>query len=337
MRKQIPVVLVAGFLGAGKTTLLNHLLHNSSGARIGVVVNDFGSIGVDAMAVAGQVDSMVSLNNGCLCCAVDASGLDGMLARLSGADLDVIVIEASGLAEPRGLIRLLLASEHEHIEYGGLVEVVDGAEFTAVRAEHPELADHVRLADLVVLNKIDRIADGVRETVEELAQGVPVLGVEHGRIDPALLFELPERREEHARQLSFLDLSEEDTADEDHSRHAHARYDSVEFESETPLHPRRFMEFMENRPAGIYRIKGDVDLGLPGHDKKYTVHTVGAFLRLRRSGWAAGERRGTRLVLIGAGIDGETIGKQLRSCEEPDPSQVDSQAMLPVLRFLPEE
>ncbi|MGC7096650.1 CobW family GTP-binding protein [Amycolatopsis lurida] len=333
MRKQIPVVLVAGFLGAGKTTLLNHLLHNSSGARIGVVVNDFGSIGIDAMAVAGQVDSMVSLNNGCLCCAVDASGLDGMLARLSGADLDVIVIEASGLAEPRGLIRLLLASEHEHIEYGGLVEVVDGAEFNTVRAEHPELGEHVRLADLVVLNKIDRIADGVRETVEELAHGVPVLGVEHGRIDPAMLFELPERREEHARQLSFLDLSEED---EDHSQHAHTKYDSVEFETEVPLHPRRFMEFMENRPAGIYRIKGEVNLGLPGHDKKYTLHTVGAFLRLRRSGWA-GRPPATRLVLIGAGIDGEMLRKQLRSCEEPDPSQVDSQAMLPVLRFLPEE
>ncbi|UJW33050.1 GTP-binding protein [Saccharothrix sp. AJ9571] len=332
MRKQIPVVLVAGFLGAGKTTLLNHLLHNSSGARIGVVVNDFGSIGIDAMAVAGQVDSMVSLNNGCLCCAVDASGLDGMLARLSGADLDVIVIEASGLAEPRGLIRLLLSSEHEHIEYGGLVEVVDGAEFTAVRERHPELADHVRLADLVVLNKIDRSAEGVREVVEELAQGVPVLAVDHGRIDPSLLFELPERREEHARQLSFLDLSEED-----HSQHAHATYDSVEFESEVPLHPRRFMEFLENRPAGIYRIKGEVNLGLPGHDKKYTLHTVGAFLRLRRSGWASGERPATRLVLIGAGIDGARIREQLRGCEEPDPAKVDSQAMLTVLRFLPEE
>lgn len=79
---RIPVVLVAGFLGAGKTTLLNHLLANREGARVGVVVNDFGSVNVDALAVAGQVDTMVSLGNGCLCCAVDASGLDAMLGRL---------------------------------------------------------------------------------------------------------------------------------------------------------------------------------------------------------------------------------------------------------------
>lgn len=72
--RQIPVVVLAGFLGSGKTTLLNHLLHRSGGSRIGAVVNDFGAIEIDAMAVAGALgDSTVSLGNGCLCCAVDAA------------------------------------------------------------------------------------------------------------------------------------------------------------------------------------------------------------------------------------------------------------------------
>ncbi|MYR55370.1 GTP-binding protein, partial [Streptomyces sp. SID625] len=78
----MPVVVLAGFLGSGKTTLLNHLLHHSGGSRIGAIVNDFGAIEIDAMAVAGALgDSTVSLGNGCLCCAVDAGELDQYLDR----------------------------------------------------------------------------------------------------------------------------------------------------------------------------------------------------------------------------------------------------------------
>ena len=75
-KKRIPVVIVAGFLGSGKTTLLNHVLRNNRGVRVGVIVNDFGAVNIDSMMVAGQVDSMVSLSNGCMCCAVDVSDMD---------------------------------------------------------------------------------------------------------------------------------------------------------------------------------------------------------------------------------------------------------------------
>lgn len=155
--QQIPVVVLSGFLGSGKTTLLNHLLRSARGTRIGVMVNDFGSIEIDAMTVAGQVGSTVSLGNGCLCCAVDASELDTYLEALTrpSAHLDVIVIEASGLAEPQELVRMVLASDNERIVYGGLVQVVDAAEFDATRARHPETDRHLAIADLVVVNKAD--------------------------------------------------------------------------------------------------------------------------------------------------------------------------------------
>ena len=164
-KKQIPVIVVAGFLGSGKTTLLNHLLRNNDGVRIGVIVNDFGSVNIDSMMVAGQVDSMVSLSNGCLCCAVDVSDMDEMLNKLAHrqSGIDVIVIEASGLAEPRNMIRLVLGSENPSVVYGGLVVLVDGANFSTVRREHPELDQHVRLADLVVVNKIDSVPVAERE------------------------------------------------------------------------------------------------------------------------------------------------------------------------------
>ncbi|MCB5906445.1 CobW family GTP-binding protein [Streptomyces pinistramenti] len=218
--QQIPVVVLAGFLGSGKTTLLNHLLAAGDGTRIGAIVNDFGSIEIDAMTVAGQVDSMVSLGNGCLCCAVDTSELDDYLERLArpAARIDVIVIEASGLAEPQELIRMILASENDRIVYGGLVEVVDAAEFDATRVRHPELDRHVAIADLVVLNKADRIEDArrarLRDTLAELAPGRPVISAAYGRVDPELFFDRgPGEADDAAvRQLSFEDLLRETAA-----------------------------------------------------------------------------------------------------------------------------
>lgn len=337
--RRIPVVLVAGFLGAGKTTLLNHLLANREGARVGVVVNDFGRVNVDALAVAGQVDTMVSLGNGCLCCAVDASGLDAMLAKLSSAEagIDVIVVEASGIAEPRDLIRLMIASENPDIRYGGLAEVVDAAEFEAARERHPELADHLRLADLVVLNKADRVpAEALAKltaTVEELAPGRPLLVTEHGRVDPRLFFD-PEPRGERAGQLSFDDLREDE---HDHAQHLHAEYQTVTFTAETPLAPRAFVEFLERRPAGLYRMKGQADFGPIGPKSRFHLHTVGGFVQLERSAWPPGEPRRTELVLIGAGIDTGAVLADLDRCLAADPDNVDERGLLHVLRYLPDE
>ncbi|WP_116049843.1 CobW family GTP-binding protein [Amycolatopsis palatopharyngis] len=337
-RHRIPVVLVAGFLGSGKTTLLNHLLTNSSGTRIGVVVNDFGSINIDAMAVAGQVDSSISLQNGCLCCTVDASGMDALLDRLTrpGTDLDAIVVEASGLAEPKEMIRLILAASNEHVSYGGLVDVVDAAEFENTRLAHPEIDRHLAYADLVVLNKIDRLEGQVSaelaETVGRLSGGKPVLATERGRIDPSLLFDPRRAPEENvARQLSFDDLRHEHGG---HDEHLHATYDSVEFRISQALHPRRLMHFLDNRPPGLFRLKGVVYFGIPGHTQKFTVHTVGGFLEVRRSRWTEGEPRETQLVLIGTALDREALLTALHSCAEDDPDSVDPQSMLRILRHV---
>ncbi|WP_086826520.1 GTP-binding protein [Allokutzneria sp. NRRL B-24872] len=337
-RKQIPVVIVAGFLGSGKTTLLNHLLSASGGTRIGVVVNDFGSINIDAMQVAGQVDSMISLGNGCLCCLVDASGMDALLERLArpGAGIDVIVIEASGLAEPRDMIRMVLASDNPRLCYGGLVEVVDGAEFESSRQRHPELDKHLRYADLVVLNKIDRIdaerQESLRAKVSELSEGKPVLPTSHGRVDPSLLFEQRPKRDVLVRQLSFDDLAHEDAGD--HSGHVHAAYQSVEFSSALPLNPRRLMAFLDSRPAGLYRVKGFVHFGLPGHRQKHVLHTVGGFLRFERSRWEEGQAHHTHLVLIGSGIDADAVRAGLQECVETDSAPSDKQAMLLIAPYL---
>ncbi|WP_327224226.1 GTP-binding protein [Streptomyces platensis] len=362
--QQIPVVVLAGFLGSGKTTLLNHLLGNGDGTRIGAIVNDFGSIEIDAMTVAGQVDSMVSLGNGCLCCAVDTSELDTYLERLArpAARIDVIVIEASGLAEPQELIRMILASDNDRIVYGGLIEVVDAAEFDDTRARHPELDRHVAIADIVVLNKADRIGDAARrslmDTLADLAPGRPVISTAYGRVDPELFFDRGpgEDLDAAVRQLSFEDLLREAAAngapahDSDdhcghpgecghpgsthHEGHLHAAYESVEFTSAEPMHPRRLMEFLDSRPAGLYRIKGFVHFDVPENRQKFTVHAVGDFLRFYPVPWPKGEERCTQLVMIGSGIDAPALRKELEGCRDSAPSEADPNSMWGVLRYV---
>lgn len=171
-RPAIPVIVVAGFLGAGKTTLLNALLGNTVGARLGVIVNDFGAINVDALLVAGQSAGTISFGNGCLCCSVDADGLGDALqrARRPGRRTGRDRRRASGIAEPRALIKMVVAVADPAIRYGGLVYVLDAAAATLTRQLHPEIGGHLAIADLVVINKADLVDGDVLSGVLDMAR-----------------------------------------------------------------------------------------------------------------------------------------------------------------------
>ncbi|MGQ0847237.1 MAG: CobW family GTP-binding protein [Sporichthyaceae bacterium] len=166
MTDRVPVVVLTGHLGSGKTTLLNFLLRRP-GARMGVVVNDFGAINVDAALVAGQVDEPASIAGGCICCLPDAGGLDEALAKLAAPrlGLDVVVVEASGLAEPATLARLERIAER-------------------VRSRNPAVqivhADHARVDPALIYD-----AAATEDPPDQLPFG------------EALRAELREHREEH--------------------------------------------------------------------------------------------------------------------------------------------
>ncbi|MFD4366411.1 CobW family GTP-binding protein [Rhodococcus sp. NPDC058521] len=338
-KKRIPVVLVGGFLGAGKTTLLNHLLRNNRGVRIGVIVNDFGAVNIDSMMVAGQVDSMMALSNGCLCCAVDVSDMDEMIDRLAGSDLDVIVVEASGLAEPRNMIRLILGSKNPSVVYGGLVMLVDGTQFEDTVERHPEVVQHLGLADLIVPNKTAGIDEERRARLEQVLREhngrAPIVFTDHGRIDPALLFEPEEDRAPTAGEQMSLDqlMLDQDHDDCDDHEHLHTSYRAVDFESASPVHPRRLVAFLEDRPVGLYRIKGYVHFDVPGQTRKFEVQTVGPHIRFVSTRWEQGQERSTQLVLIGVDVDEQDVLGRLGDCVVVDGEEPGPDTMLGVHRY----
>ena len=150
----IPLTILGGFLGAGKTTALNRLLREPTG-RVGVLVNDFGAINVDAALIAAAGGDVMQLANGCVCCAVGPD-LSDSLARMVALAPDRIVVEASGVADPWRLAQV--ARLQPGIVLDAVLVLADATEFPTHAAD-PWLADtlarQVQRADLVALSKCD--------------------------------------------------------------------------------------------------------------------------------------------------------------------------------------
>ena len=107
--KEIPVLLLTGYLGSGKTTLVNRILSNKKGIRFAVIVNDIGEVNIDAELIQRQGvvgmsdDSLVALQNGCICCTLRTDLIEQILGILKTEKFDYIVIEASGICEPESI------------------------------------------------------------------------------------------------------------------------------------------------------------------------------------------------------------------------------------------
>lgn len=139
IKKEIPVLLLTGYLGSGKTTLLNRILSNERGIKFAVIVNDIGEINIDANliekgGVVGQSDdSLVALQNGCICCTLKMDLVAQIKDILSLQRFDYIVIEASGICEPEPIAQTLCSIPsmgYEYTKYGTakldcIVTVVD--------------------------------------------------------------------------------------------------------------------------------------------------------------------------------------------------------------------
>ncbi|MCH4209837.1 CobW family GTP-binding protein [Bifidobacterium sp.] len=334
----VPVITLTGYLGAGKTTLLNHLLRRE-GARIGVVINDFGAINVDAALVSGQVDKTASIFGGCLCCMPDGGGLDDALTTLARPKLrlDAIIIEASGLADPIALSRIIHFSKAPHIRPGGIVEVIDALEhFHTVDMQRDPPARYAA-TNLIVIAKTDMLdAPSRTEIIERIEARVRMRNpdaqfalADHGIIDPGLIFDVASN-EDPQDELPIAQLLR---GSQPHAHH-HAHSASVELPG--PVSPSALVELLENPPTDAYRMKGRITVREPRRAKThelagYIVNLVGRSIHIAPMASPAipGE-----FVAIGMRLDSAQAQRRLDALPEDPGDGLDAMGLRHLHRYL---
>ena len=286
---ELSVLLITGFLGTGKTTLMRRLVAANQGVRLAAIVNDLANLNVDAALVSeagkGQGIETISLANGCICCSQSGS-IARALAKIQGWDTppERVLIEASGVADPSALTTVVGGMAGIRLE--AVIAIVDAA--AQGRNEGQKLIDRgVRAADLVLVNKTDLVSPEAAASLERklitLAPKAAVLRTIDCAIPIGLILDLPSR--DKSRPPTNLALEDE-------------RFVGIELLQSKPL-PRRDIEAMiAKAPAGIFRVKGAVDLS--DASKPELLQAVGRRFRWSQISSATSELEGHLVVVTAA-------------------------------------
>ncbi len=198
---RVPVSVITGFLGSGKTTLLNRLVRHPGMADAALIVNEFGEIGIDHALVDSSFENTVVMDSGCICCSIRGDLIDtvgDLFANVAQGRLPPfsrIVIETTGLADPVPIVQALIGEPviTERCRLDSLVTTVDAQNGARQMDEHEEAVRQAAVADIALITKTDLVPpDVVRSLAHRLARlnpGLPIHLVQHGEIDPALLFD----------------------------------------------------------------------------------------------------------------------------------------------------
>jgi len=338
---RVPCTIVTGFLGAGKTTLIRHVLANSQGRRLAVIVNEFGDVGIDGEILKGcgdaacPEDNIVELANGCLCCTVADEFVPALDAILAKDSVDHIVIETSGLALPKPLVQAFhWPAIKNRVTVDGVVVVVDGAALangrvatdldalkrqraadSALTHDDPVeevFEDQIACADLVVLNKRDLLDDaGLDRARAVIADALPrrvkVLTARDGKVDQRLLLGLGIGTEN--------DIGNRRTRHDAEAEHDHDDFDSFVVPIDELADPSTLTARIASLAErfDVLRVKGFA--AVANKPLRLLVQAVGVRVTCQFDRpWSAAERRQGQLVVIGLkGLDRAAVTAALRA------------------------
>jgi G3E family GTPase len=329
--KTTPITILTGFLGAGKTTLLNRILTGDHGLRVGVLVNDFGSINIDAELVVGVDGNMISLANGCVCCQIRDDLVEAVVALLARPEsVEYILLEASGVADPAGIFATFSDPNlRDRIRLDSVTCVLDADQVFA-HPEYPPLMElkllQVGFADMVILNKAGLAGpeqvSKVRAWLDEHFNRLRVVETDYclvpyqillgvGRFDPA--------RADHNSHA--VDNCTDSTCDDEHHRHehqgqSHAKvFSTWSYETDQPLSLEALREKLRKLPGSVYRVKGVIYTS-DELRQRAVLQVVGRRVDIAlQDDWGDRTRR-TQIVAIGeaGSIDASLLEQTFASC-----------------------
>jgi len=322
---KIPVTVITGFLGAGKTTLIRHLMQNPQGKRLAILVNEFGTVGVDGDILKACADAMcpveniVELANGCICCTVADDFIPTIEALMAlPVRPDHIIIETSGLALPKPLLKAFdWPAIRSRITVDGVIALADAeavaagrfapdvAAVDAQRAADPSLdhetplsevfEDQILCADLILLSKADLAGEAGLATARaiitaEMTRKVPMLAMTEGVIDPRVILGLNAAAED--------DIAARPSHHDGHDDHEHEDFDTVVIDLPEVTDPEALALALQRlaNEQRILRIKGHI--AVAGKPMRMLVQAVGARVRMQYDRpWGTQPRR-SQLVVI---------------------------------------
>ncbi|QIE45212.1 GTP-binding protein [Pseudohalocynthiibacter aestuariivivens] len=306
--------IITGYLGAGKTTLINRLLRQKHGLRIAVIVNEFGELGIDGDLILNTQEEIIELTNGCLCCSVRGdliNALASLTPRLT--ELDGVIIETSGLADPAPVAQTFLVDEGEsqNFKLDAVVTLVDARNGASLLASEPEATSQIAFADRLILTKTDLVSDS---TVSELRKKLHVLNPS-AQVLTASFGEVPT---EAIMDIGAFDIDRLEVSPmEVRMHHTHNNdVKSLAFTSDQPIDPDRFMQWMQQvivvDGMRILRSKGVLDFR--GETRRFVFQGVQTVLDGDVQGkWPEGPRE-SRLILIGRGLNEAALRQGWESC-----------------------
>ena len=310
-KPKIPVTLIAGFLGAGKTTLLNHILSGDHGVRAAVLVNDFGSINIDAKLIVGVEGDTVNLANGCVCCTIRDDLVGACIGLLQRPERpEHLFVELSGVSDPVPVLNTFLETQLAHaFSFNSLLSVVDAEQLPQLEGEMSRLArDQIGVADVVVLNKTDLVTADELARVKQLVQlvtpGSRIIEAVQSRIPLELVLE-GGREDQQPRPKQ-----------DQHGEHAHDHgFATWSWTSDRALSLPRLRSVLEQLPETVYRCKGVVQIEeMPLN--RYVLQMVGKRHHLEESGRWGDEAPRSEIVLIGGrdGIEPNRLQSAFDAC-----------------------
>ena len=279
----VPLTILTGFLGAGKTTLLKRILQEPHGLRIAVLVNDFGPINIDAALITEVSDDVVSLSNGCVCCSIRDDLVEAVTRAIDRPERpDYIVLEASGVAEPAGILATFADEQlRDRIRLDTVACVVDASTFLVDTDLTEFKATQAAFSDLLILNKTDLAGEAgmlpVRQWIARRFHRCRVIECEQADVPLAILLSAGTTESRSGAPIAASRMRcgcamapclHTGTQSQAHL----ARFATWGFETEKPLSLEAVRTAALALPVGIYRAKGV--LQLTGR-RRAVLHVVG--------------------------------------------------------------